>query len=105
MAKNIMKARKKKKDSQNDSGAKVWPAPKGAEEEKDDGNDDADSGKAIVQHQSKMHLARDVGYGLADAGIVITFAEAVQNSSTLYGVSSLSTFAPRTPPPRLHSKT
>ena len=61
------------------SGAKVWPTD--VEEEKEDEED-----------EDRDNIDLTVGqlpYALVDAFAGITFAEALQNSSTLYGVRGL----------------
>ena len=66
----------------DDSSAKVWPAGQGEE-------DASDGGGKVNEDPPKPHPARQLGHALVDVGVAITFAEALQNSSTLYGVRSL----------------
>ena len=98
MTKKLMELGKRKKkekekekwhDAFGDSstaGAKVWPAL--AVEDIDNANIDGkgDGGKTEVRARSKPQNERQLSYALANVVIGITFAEAVQNSSTIYGV-------------------
>ena len=70
----------RKKKAQGDSNAaKVWP------EIENDGKGEGD--KTEVRARSKPHPARQLqSDALVNVGIGITFAEALQNSSTIYGV-------------------
>tara|TARA_A100001015_G_scaffold297075_1_gene378115 strand:- start:401 stop:721 length:321 start_codon:yes stop_codon:yes gene_type:complete len=78
-----VKNRKKKKKKWHDvieddsSRAKVWPA-RAVEEEKED-DDDEDGGQGLDH--------RELSSALMKVFASISFAEAMQNSSTLYGVS------------------
>ena len=83
MTKKLMELGKKKKKKWHDaieddsSRAKVWPA-RAVEEEKEDDDDD-EGGDEGIDHRNRSSALMKV---LA----TITFAEAVQNSSTIYGV-------------------
>ena len=69
----------RKKKAQGDSNAaKVWP------EIENDGKGEGD--KTEVRARSKPHPTRQLSDALANVVVGITFAEAVQNSSTIYGV-------------------
>ena len=82
MTKNLSKRREKWHDDTDASaGAKVWPALAAAEEEESGGNDSDGDGKGLAPHQLRNDFFT--------IGTAIPFAEALQNSSTLYGVSSL----------------
>ena len=74
----LVKMRKIKIHGDGSDAAKFWP-----EIENDDrGEGDKTEGRA----QSKHHATYPLSYPLANVGIGINFAEALQNSSTLYGV-------------------
>ena len=83
MAKNIMQGGKRKKSKENErfhevvgdasGGAKIWPESAVEEEE--------DENEVLGQHHSTNALAA--------IGVMIDFAEAFQNASTLYGVSAV----------------
>ena len=80
-----VKKRKKKKKKWHDaieddsSRAKVWPARAVEEEKEDDDDEDEDGGEGL----DHLKLSSALMKVLAS----ISFAEAMQNSSTLYGVS------------------
>ena len=68
---------KKKARGDDSNAAKVWP------QVEDDGKGD----KTEVRARSKPHAARQLqSNALVNVGIAITFAEALQNLSTIYGV-------------------
>ena len=71
------------------SGAKVWPARAVHEENKDSRNDRSD-GVELLDRSAPQILSL-----VGTAGVTISLAEAMQNSSTLYGVRETSS---------LHSK-
>ena len=71
--------RRKKKGQGDSDAAKVWP------DIENDGKGEAGD-KTEVRARSKPHPARQLSDALVNVGIGITFAEAVQNSSTIYGV-------------------
>ena len=79
-----VKKKKKKKTKWHDvieddsSRAKVWPA-RAVEEEKEEDDDDEDGGEGLGH--------RKLSSALMNVLASISFAEAMQNSSTLYGVS------------------
>ena len=80
----VKKKNKKKKKKWHDvieddsSRAKVWPA-RAVEEEKEDDDDGEDSGEGLDHRKLSSALMKVLAS--------ISFAEAMQNSSTLYGVS------------------
>ena len=83
----IMEVKKKKKKKKwhdviedDSSRAKVWPA-RAVEEEKEDDDDGEDGGEGLDH--------RELSSTLMEVLASITFAEAMQNSSTLYGVSAI----------------
>ena len=80
-----VKNRKKKKEKWHDaieddsSRAKVWPARAVEEEKEDDDDEDEDGGEGLDHRKLSSALMKVLAS--------ISFAEAMQNSSTLYGVS------------------
>ena len=85
MTKKLMELGKKKKKKKahdaiedDSSRAKVWPARAVEEEKEDDDDDDEDGGEGL-DHRNRSSALMKV---LAS----ISFAEALQNSSTIYGV-------------------
>ena len=77
--------KKKKKEKWHDvieddsSRAKVWPASAVEEEKEDEEEDDDEDGGEGLDHRNRSSALMKV---LAS----ISFAEALQNSSTIYGV-------------------